>query len=342
MVIVVVVACLLVASSIIILLPHPKRFAQVAITNPKHGDSFVWGEAVRINGTLVLFTNEIYDDLWRTHPNVTLAISAVYPNGTRDEPKNYNCTVENATFRSEPIQWNSPAKITLEAVFLGNETYERSSAKIEFEVGKRKTSLTIDTKKPEYVNGSIRDTYEQGIRNATVIIYSQTDPSVEIDRCQTDQYGKYEIPWNYPRNPSGNYTLRAKFGGNDLYNASDSNPIEVHPSFTMTGFGFEKPTSEGGNATFRVNVTNTGFLRDNITVILSYQRKKADWGYDPVPNITTTAAVRDCDLPPNQEVCLNLEQPIDDLGLGEYLVICTITSSFTNVNYDRGSYNVEI
>jgi len=277
-----------------------KRPASIDITDPKPGKSFVWGEKVKINGTLVLWTEDPFADLWRTQPNVNLTISAAYSNRPSIST-NYACTVKNGTFQSEPIQWDSPAKITLEAVFLGNETYERNSTKIEFEVGKRNTNLTIDTIKSKYISGSLTDIRDgRAIVDATIVVRNQTEPSTsEIGRNQTDSNGKYAISGDYAAKPPGNYTLFAEFGGNDLYNASFSKPQAVYPNSTAPVDGFKKLASVGGNATFRVNVTNTGFLRDAVNIALSYQSKNSSGGYNPVPNVTINATVPN--LLPNQE-----------------------------------------
>ena len=319
-----------------------KRFVFINVDSPVFETGCVWNETVKINGTLFIETEDPVIDLQRARPTVILNITTVFSNGGTNIEPPILLQVENGSFHHEyksdlPPRARLPASVTVRVMFQGNNTVESAEKEKRFTVGKRNATLTIDTSVPEYISGLITDTHDQrGIANATIVISNQTTllSSQEIDRDQTDLNGTYEKPWNSTLNRPGYYMLVAKFGENDLYNASFSNSTAVCPNSTVPVDGFKKLASAGGNATFRVNVTNTGFLRDEVNIVLSYQRKNSSGGYESVPNVATTATVPS--LLPNQEIPIVLSQSISALGGdGKYRVICVITSSFTKVHYDR-------
>jgi len=314
------IACIMMASLLILLPRTEGARAYIIIDSPKNEEAVVWNDAIKVTGGLFIATNDT--TATRLNANVTLSILTVFsPGNSKNESQILE--VLNGSFQYE-LTWPSTASITLQASLNGTDKYAPASSEVRFKVGKRNTNLTIDTSKPSNISGTLMDTHGNGgIANATVHVSIEGE---KIWTKQTDQDGKYEIPWDYSRKRSGNYSLLVEFEDNDFYNASRSDSKRVYPNTTITEL---RPLP----SSVQVNLKNTGFLLDNITVVLKYypwNPISGEYDPDPVPGINVNKTYS---LSPNETKEILLDHP-KDLDSGKYRVTCAVTSNITDYEDD--------
>ena len=219
-----------------------------------------YGENTTVNGVLLdEYNNPV------TGAKVEIKVDGeVYANVTTDNDGKYNTIISDVIVGTHNV----------EAVYAGDNKYAQSTNSTSLTVEKLESKLTINSTSPVSVgenveiSGKLLDENDKPISDATV----QVNYEGNIKNITTDKDGNYNT--NFPVTSSGEKNVTATFIGDDKYDASQIEGINI---------------ADKGNATIEAT------LPDNAKVgqATNITGKVTDSNGNPLANMPVTVTVND-------------------------------------------------
>ncbi|OED30399.1 carboxypeptidase regulatory-like domain-containing protein [Methanosphaera sp. WGK6] len=213
------------------------------------GDTTV-GATTTITGTLVDEEGNIISD----------ATIKVTVNGVE-----YTVTTNNEGKFEVSVEEKLATKVSVEATYTGDDTYNPSSDKTEYNVRKLDTTVTVNTinsvdvGKTVEITGVLTDENDEAIAYAEVIISVN---GKEVAKVTTNSEGVYTT--EYTTDLVGENTVDVSYEGNGTYN-----PSKTTTSFKVTKIDTVLSIDSIDDTTVGATTTITGTLKDEEGNVLS-------------------------------------------------------------------------